>query len=137
LSSIAVLAGGIGGLAGWGQADHFAGLIVGLMVIVAGGRTLFVVLHEITEGGVSQDEMAKIESAIEAVEGMREWHYLRTRRVGRETFIDLHVLVDPELSIVDAHRISTEIEGTLRSACNRPANVTVHVEPDLEEQRRR
>ena len=137
LSSIAVLAGGIGGLAGWGQADHFAGLIVGLMVIVAGGRTLFVVLHEITEGGLAHDELSKIEAAIEAVDGTCEWHDLRTRRVGRETFIDLHVLVDPELSIVDAHRISTEIEGTLRSACNRPANVTVHVEPDLEEQRRR
>ena len=137
LSSIAVLAGGIGGLAGWGQADHFAGLIVGLMVVVAGGRTLFVVLHELTEGGLSRAEIGRIESAIEAVEETREWHYLRTRRVGRETFIDLHVLVDPRLSIVEAHRISTEVEGALRSACNRPANVTVHVEPDLEEQRRR
>ncbi len=137
LSSIAVLAGGIGGLAGWGQADHLAGLIVGLMVVVAGGRTLFVVLHELTEGGVSRDEIAKIESAIESVEGTREWHDLRTRRVGRETFIDLHVLVDPGLSIVDAHRISTEIEGALHRGSNRPANVTVHVEPDLEQQRKR
>lgn len=137
LSSIAVLAGGVGGLAGWGQADHFAGLIVGLMVIAAGGRTLIVVLHELTEGGVSRDEIAKIESAIESVEGTREWHDLRTRRVGRETFIDLHVLVDPGLSIVDAHRISTDVERALHHACNRPANVTVHVEPDLEDQRKR
>jgi len=137
LSSIAVLAGGIGGLAGWGQADHFAGLIVGLMVIVAGGRTLFVVLHELTEGGLAREEIGKIESAIESVEGTREWHHLRTRRVGRETFIDLHVLVDPGLSIVEAHRISAEVEGALHGACNRPANVTVHIEPDLEEQRRR
>jgi cation diffusion facilitator family transporter len=66
LSSIAVLAGGIGGLAGWGQADHFAGLIVGLMVVAAGGRTLFVVLHELTEGAVPRDELTVIESAIAA-----------------------------------------------------------------------
>jgi cation diffusion facilitator family transporter len=136
LSSIAVLAGGIGGLAGWGQADHFAGLIVGLMIIAAGGRTLLVVLHELTEGGVPRDELAKIESAIETVEGTREWHDLRTRRVGRETFIDLHVLVDPGLSITDAHRISSDVEHALRCACNRPANVTVHIEPDVEEQRK-
>ena len=137
LSSIAVLAGGIGGLAGWGQADHLAGLIVGLMVVVAGGRTLFVVLHELTEGGVSRDEIASIESAIAAVEGTREWHYLRTRRVGRETFIDLHVLVDPDLSIVEAHRISADVERALHRTSKRPANVTVHIEPDLEEQRKR
>ncbi len=137
LSSIAVLAGGIGGLAGWGQADHFAGLIVGLMVIAAGGKTLIVVLHELTEGGVSRDEIGKIESAIESVEGMREWHYLRTRRVGRETFIDLHILVDPELSVVEAHQISTDVETSLHRACDRPANVTVHIEPDLKDQRKR
>ena len=135
LSSIAVLAGGIGGLAGWGQADQVAGLIVGLMVIMAGWRTLVVVLHELTEGGVSRDEVAKIESAIESVEETREWHHLRTRRVGRETFIDLHVLVDPDLSVVDAHRISSDVEHALHAACNRPANVTVHIEPDVEEQR--
>jgi len=136
LSSVAVLAGGIGGLAGWGQADHLAGLIVGLMVVVAGGRTLLVVLHELTEGGLSRDEIANIESAIQSVEGMRDWHYLRTRRVGRETFIDLHVLVDPRLSIVEAHRISTDVETALHRACRYPANVTVHVEPDLEEERK-
>ncbi len=136
LSSIAVLAGGIGGLAGWGQADHFAGLIVGLMVVVAGGRTLFVVLHELTEGGLSRNEIANIETAVESVKGTREWHYLRTRRVGRETFIDLHVLVDPGLSIVEAHRISADVEGALHRASKRPANVTVHIEPDLEEQRK-
>jgi len=136
LSSIAVLAGGIGGLAGWGQADHVAGLIVGLMVVMAGGRTLITVLHELTEGGVSRDEIATIESAIESVEGTREWHHLRTRRVGRETFIDLHVLVDPVLSIVDAHRISSDVEGAVHLACNRPANVTIHIEPDVEEQRK-
>ena len=137
LSSIAVLAGGIGGLAGWGQADHFAGLIVGLMVVVAGGRTLFVVLHELTEGGLSRDEIAEIEAAIGSVKETRDWHYLRTRRVGRETFIDLHVLVDPKLSIVEAHRISADVEGALHRACKHPANVTVHVEPDLEEERKR
>lgn len=137
LSSIAVLAGGIGGLAGWGQADHFAGLIVGLMVVAAGGRTLFVVLHEITEGGLARDEVDRIESSLADVEGVRGWHYLRTRRVGRETFIDLHVLVDPALTVTEGHQISSDVEVALHAACNRPANVTVHIEPDLEDQRRR
>ena len=108
-----------------------------LLVESKGWRTLLVVLHELTEGGVSRDEVAKIESAIESVEETREWHDLRTRRVGRETFIDLHVLVDPDLSVVDAHRISSDVEHALHGACSRPANVTVHIEPDVEEQRKR
>jgi cation diffusion facilitator family transporter len=136
LSSIAVLAGGVGSLVGWGHADQLASIIVGLMVVAAGGKTLIAVMHELTEGGVTREEVAIIEQAIGSVDGAREWHDLRTRRVGRETFVDLHVLVDPTLSIVDAHRISSDVEHALRRASPHPANVTVHVEPDLAELRR-
>lgn len=137
LSSVAVLAGGVGGLAGWGQADLVAGLIVGLMVIAAGARTLNTVLHELTEGGLSPDELSAIEGAVGTVEGTREWHHLRTRRVGRETFIELHILVDPALSIVDAHAISTAVEIAVRRASRRPAHVVVHVEPDTDRHRKK
>jgi len=130
LSSIAVLLGGIGGLVGWGQADSLAGVVVGFMVAVAGGRTLVRVLHEVTEGGVSPAERAVLEAAISNVPGIRSWHRLRTRRVGRETFVDMHVLVDSALSLVEAHRISSEVEQAIHHAWKRPVNVTVHVEPD-------
>jgi cation diffusion facilitator family transporter len=136
LSSIAVLAGGIGGLAGYGHADQLAGLIVGLMVVMAGGRTLLRVLHELTEGGLSRGDLETIQRAIGAVAAVREWHHLRTRVVGRETFVDVHVLVDPALSIVEAHRISTSVETAVRRSCDKPVNMTVHIEPDVAEQRR-
>jgi len=136
LSSIAVLAGGVGGLIGFGHADQLAGLIVGLMVVMAGGRTLFRVLHELTEGGLTRGDLETIERAIGGVPRVREWHHLRTRVVGRETFVDVHVLVDPELSIIEAHAVSSEVEGAIRRTCGKPANVTVHVEPDVAELRR-
>jgi len=129
LSSIAVLLGGFGGLLGWGQADSLAGLVVGLMVAVAGGRTFLHVFHELTEGGVSHSERKAIEATIGKVSGVRSWHKLRTRRVGRETFVDVHVLVEPRLSIVDAHEISTAVEQAIHREWRRPVNVTVHVEP--------
>lgn len=133
LSSIAVLAGGIGGLAGWEHADQLAALIVGLMVVMAGGRTFVRVLHELTEGGLSRREIERIEAAIDGVDAAKGWHQLRTRYVGREMFVDVHVLVNPTLSVVDAHRISMDIESAIHSACERPANVIAHVEPDIEE----
>jgi cation diffusion facilitator family transporter len=136
LSSIAVLAGGVGGLLGYGHADQLAGLIVGLMVIAAGAKTLLRVLHELTEGGMTRDELETIQQAIAEVPEVHEWHHLRTRVVGRETFVDVHVLVDPELSIVDAHHVSTEVEAEVRRSCGKPVNMTVHVEPDVAEQRR-
>jgi len=100
---------------------------------VAGARTLAQVLHEITEGGLSGTEIAEIADAISQVEGTREWHHLRTRLVGRETFVDVHVLVDPDLTLLEGHRISMQVEEVLQAACKRPVNVMVHVEPDTPE----
>jgi len=136
LSSIAVLAGGIGGLVGFGHADHLAAVIVGLMVVTAGGKTLLAVLHELTEGGLGKDEVARIRRAIERVDGTRGWHHLRTRRVGRETFVELHVLVDPTLSVVDGHHIATGVEEAIHATCSQPVRVMVHVEPNVDRGRR-
>jgi len=133
LSSIAVLAGGIGGLMGFGHADQLAALIVGLMVVMAGARTLLRVLHELTEGGLTRRDLETIEQAISGVPDVREWHQLRGRRVGRETFVDVHVLVDSSLSLWDAHEISTRVETAIRGACDLAINVIVHVEPDSKE----
>jgi len=133
LSSVAVLAGGIGGLSGWGHADQLAAILVGVMVTAAGAKTFVRVLHELTEGGLNQSEIDRLREAISAVNGVRQWHQLRTRRVGRETFVDVHILVDPGLSLRDGHAISMDVEEGVHMACGRPVNVIVHVEPDSEE----
>jgi cation diffusion facilitator family transporter len=133
LSSIAVMAGGVGGMFGWGHADQLAALIVGLMVILAGGRTMFKVFHELSEGGLSKAELATIESALRGVAGVRQWHQLRGRLVGREMFVDVHVIVDPNLVVVESHHISMDVEDAMHRASSRPINVVVHVEPDNEE----
>jgi len=133
LSSVAVLCGGIGGLIGWGHADQIAGIVVGAMVVAAGAKTVRDVMHELTEGSLSRSELATIQKAIEDVNAVRSWHNLRTRSVGRETFVDLHVLVEPGLTLLEGHHISMEVEERVKSACARPVNVIVHVEPDAPE----
>jgi cation diffusion facilitator family transporter len=133
LSSVAVLLGGVAGLLGWGHADQIAGILVGLMVAASGGKALFNVLHELSEGALCREEYAAIQKAIEGVSGVCGSHQLRTRRVGRETFLDVHVLVFPDLSIVEAHRVSMEVEEAVKGACDSPVNAMVHVEPDSPE----
>jgi divalent metal cation (Fe/Co/Zn/Cd) transporter len=51
--------------------------------------------------------------------------------VGREIFLDLHVLVDPELNIAAAHEISESLEKSLHEQIPRPVNIVIHIEPDL------
>ncbi len=133
LSSLAVLIGGAVSMAGWGHADQVAGIIVGLMVSMAGGRTLFAVFHELIEGGLSDAELNGIRAAIRGVPGAIGCHELRSRTVGREKFVDLHLLVHESLSLKEAHRISMDVEAAVQAAFSVPMNLTVHVEPDTDE----
>ena len=66
-----------------------------------------------------------------AVSSIHQWHKLRTRTVGREVFIDLHILVDPDLNVVAAHEIAEVLENTFHKQIARPVNITIHIEPDI------
>jgi divalent metal cation (Fe/Co/Zn/Cd) transporter len=55
--------------------------------------------------------------------------------VGREIFLDLHILVDPELRITQAHDIAENLENEIAECLSCPVNITIHVEPDLPELR--
>jgi divalent metal cation (Fe/Co/Zn/Cd) transporter len=73
---------------------------------------------------------------IEANSFIRQWHKLRTRRVGREIFLDLHILVDPGLNIAAAHEIAESLEEAMHEEMAQPVNITVHIEPDMPELRK-
>ncbi|MHC4926787.1 MAG: cation diffusion facilitator family transporter, partial [Planctomycetota bacterium] len=92
-------------------------------------------LHEFSERAVDEQTVEKITSILESEKSIRQWHRLRTRTVGREIFIDLHILVDPELTITQAHEIADGLESDLHDQIPRPVNVIVHVEPNLPEMR--
>jgi divalent metal cation (Fe/Co/Zn/Cd) transporter len=64
--------------------------------------------------------------------GISSWHALRTRKLGAELFIDVHVLVDPALSVQKSHDISTKIEEKIKKELSKPSNILVHIEPDTE-----
>lgn len=92
---------------------------------------IFWSFQELIEGTVDKETVELIKSIINSDSSVRHWHRLRTRMVGREVFLDLHILVDPELSIAAAHEIAENLESTLHEQITRPVNITVHIEPDV------
>ena len=131
LSSVAVALGFISLEFGFGHGDQIAAIAVGLMIIWVGFRVISDSLYELTESSVDADTIEHIKDIINDDSSIRQWHKLRTRTVGREVFLDLHILVDPALSIADAHQIAEDLEKTLDEQINRPVNITVHIEPDI------
>jgi len=131
LSSVAVAIGFISLEFGFGHGDQVAAIAVGLMIIWVGVRVIGDSMRELTEGAVDPETIEHIEHIINANSSIRQWHKLRTRTVGREVFLDLHILVDPDLNISAAHKISESLETALNEQITRPVNITVHIEPDI------
>lgn len=136
LSSVAVVAGFISLELGFDHGDHVAAIAVGLMIILVGARVIGDCLRELTEGAVDSDTIEHIREIIDADGSIRQWHKLRSRMVGREIFLDLHILVDPELNVAAAHEISENLEKAVAEEIAQPVNITVHIEPDIPELRK-
>ncbi len=136
LSSVAVLAGFISLQFGFRYGDQVAAITVGTMVIWVGAALIGECLRELAETSVDKQTIEHIKQIINSDSSIRHWHNLRTRTVGREIFLDLHILVDPALNITAAHEISERLETTLAEQIRRPINITVHVEPDTPELRK-
>ncbi len=135
-SSVAVIAGAVSLRFGFVNGDHLAAMAVGLMIVMTGVGVLVECLREITESAVDPKTIEQIRGIIKSNQAIREWHKLRTRTIVREVFLDVHILVDPELNVSAAHEIAENLEVAIDSAISRPVNVTVHVEPDVPELRK-
>ena len=131
LSSIVVIVGVISSMFGFLPGDSIAGLFVGLMIIIIGIKFLLKTGKELMEGSVEEDVLQSIKSILDKHPDVKSWHKLRTRKVGRELFVDVHILVEPELSVNKGHQIAEEVESIVKKAFARPVNVLTHVEPDL------
>jgi cation diffusion facilitator family transporter len=119
----------VASLLGWGYADQVATIIVGLMIIGVAGKILYEGMIEITEHSADQESIEKIRKILSEEPEVLDWHALRTRKVGGELFVDLHLLVEPEISVRDSHVICEKVEERIEKELNRPVNVLIHIEP--------
>jgi cation diffusion facilitator family transporter len=111
-----------------------AGLIV-LLVLKAGFTILRDTLSTLSDQ--RRIEPAEVEAEAVEVAGVLEAHNVRSRGPLDDIHLDLHVLVDPELPLAEAHRVGHRVEARLRSRWPGVTDVVVHVEPAIESERAR
>ncbi len=132
-SSVAVLIGGGLSLVGFGYGDQIAGLVVGIMIIAVAGKILFDGIKELSEHAIDRATIAIIEQSLNNHQEVNLWHKLRTRKIGAELFVDVHIHVDPGLSVYESHRLTKEIETSIQEQLPLPVNILIHVEPCLQQ----
>jgi len=112
---------------GFGYADAVTGAVVGLFVAKAG----LDIIRESAETLIdkSQVDASEILQIAECVTGVVECHNIRTRGTKDSIFVDMHCLVNPELSVEKAHGIAHAVEQKIRQKYPEIVDVVVHVEP--------
>jgi cation diffusion facilitator family transporter len=110
-------------------ADHYGGAVVGVVVVVTGVRVLRDASLELMDTMPDDASMAAVRSAALAVPGVSGVDKAHARKTGLRYHVDLHVEVDPALTVADAHAIGGHVRRRVRGDLDWVADVLVHVEP--------
>ena len=133
LSSIGSLIG-IGGamLLGdkWTILDPLASCAISVAIIVIAVKMAMPSLAELLETSLPEDIEQEIIQIASSVKGANDIHDLKTRRNGISFIIDAHIVVNPHISIIEAHDIATDVEEALRSKYGTETQMSIHIEPD-------
>ena len=132
LSSIGT-AVGIGGAIFLGQRwtvlDPIASVIVGLFIVKVSVDLLRNGIGDLMEQSLPDIIEDEILGLVASLPDVVEPHDLRTRRIGNHYAIELHILMDGNVSLNDAHEKASEVEELLRHHYGPETHVVVHVEP--------
>ncbi len=133
ISSIVVVIGIGGSMAGLPYLDTVAAVIVGVMIARVGWELGLPAFEELMDVGLGQEGLKQVREIILSVDGVDAIHMLRTRSIGGEIVVDVHVLVAPWLSVTEGHMISQTVMDRLLDKVEEISDVTVHVDPEDDE----
>jgi cation diffusion facilitator family transporter len=115
---------------GYESADDYAALAACSVIAWNGLRLLRTATNEVMDASVSADVVSSIRKLAGDVAGVRHIEKCRIRKVGLNLSMDIHVVVDGELSVRKGHDIAHQVKDTLLGSAHRINDVTVHIEPD-------
>lgn len=114
--------------------DPLVALAVAAMVFRMAWRLTVEALHPLIDAMLPAAELQAVENVLNAEKRVLSFHKLRTRKSGSQRHVDVHIQVDDDMSLRDAHQLTEELEDRLREALPN-VEAMIHTEPYEEERR--
>ena len=133
LTAIVVVIGILLSILGLHRLDHLAAIVVGLIIIKMGWDYTFESIQQLIDKGVDHQIHENISECINQTPGVEKIHQLRTRLMGQDIFVDVHVLVDPYISVSAGHFIAQDVHYRLMKHILNIKDVVVHIDPEDDE----
>jgi cation diffusion facilitator family transporter len=113
----------------WAVLDPVASVIVGVFIVKVAVSLLREGIGDLMERSLPDEVENEILQLAASVPGVDEPHELRTRRIGNHYAIELHIMMEGDMSLREAHEKADEVEDLMRSRYGDETHVAVHVEP--------
>ena len=113
---------------GWHWADGLFAILIGLFLVWGAAHIGYESVQALLDRQLPEEEQARIMALCCAVEGVHGVHDLRTRQSGPTRFVQLHLELDDQLPLVQAHQIADEAELAVRQSFER-MEVIIHMDP--------
>ncbi len=131
-TSVAAAAGLGGVLLGgprWQMLDAVTGLVLAAFLVVVALRIVRSGASELMDTAPSEATLKGIEQVVAGTQGVKSFHAFRARRIGGKVEMDVHVQVDPVLTVREGHGVASSVKHAVMNADPSVVAVVVHVEP--------
>jgi cation diffusion facilitator family transporter len=109
--------------------DHVTALLVSFFILYAAYKLLKPSLLEIIGTGFSKKNKKFIMSLILSIKEVKSVHAVRSRQMGSGWFVDLHIQVDGDMTVIEGHKVSESVKNILLEKGPDIIDVVVHIEP--------
>lgn len=110
-------------------ADSVGAVIVACFILHSGYEIAWPGIHQVADEGASEEVARKLREIAEATPGVISIHGFRTRFVGSDLHVDLHIVVAADMTLLAAHDLSEEVERRILEAGENVVDAMVHVDP--------
>lgn len=132
-SSVVVLVSTAGAMLGMVWLDVFAAVVIAGIIIHIGWKFTRDSVAELIDTGLSQDDMKMLTSIARGIDGVRNVHEVRSRRMGHDILLDIHLMVRPEISVSEGHQIGMQVVSSMRDALDNIRDINFHIDAENDE----
>ncbi len=133
ISSIVVIIGVAGTMAGLPALDAVAAIGVAAFIIKIAWDLAWHSVSELIDTGLEKTRIDEIRRIILDVDGVKSLHTLRTRKMAGEALADVHIQVNPRISVSEGHQIGEAVRHKIIREIDELKDVTVHIDPENDE----
>jgi cation diffusion facilitator family transporter len=115
------------------KADDIAAIVAACIIAYNGWHLLCPAVNELMDTSPNRELVKRIEEVASEVEGVHGIEKCLARKSGYQYLVDMHVEVDPQMTVADAHKISHRVKDHVRAKVPEVSDVLVHIEPSHDE----